>query len=191
MNWADFFTKNAQPLFTLGGVFLGSLITFLISYLNNRFQAKERDKDRLEQRREAKAQLALDLMSNDIKSVETTLGTVFEVLNALKLIRTKRLAGLLSENETKDELRSMLTNEKSKFYKLAEVDTTTEMLVYTFGEEFYLEYQNIGMLLNEYMDFLLNSPSFEDEIPIDLKLVSSTGKLHSMLREKLISLRDI
>jgi hypothetical protein len=52
MDWATFFKDFGQSLFTLGGVFLGSAITFLINYINLRNQSREREIDRQEQRRE-------------------------------------------------------------------------------------------------------------------------------------------
>jgi hypothetical protein len=50
MDWATFFQENSQSLFTLLWVFLGSVITYAINFQSLRTQARERDKERYEQR---------------------------------------------------------------------------------------------------------------------------------------------
>ena len=59
--------------------------TFFTNFFNNRFQAQERDKDRVDQRREAKTQLALELMRSDIKITEDSIDNALKVSDIDKL----------------------------------------------------------------------------------------------------------
>ena len=59
MDLDTFLTGNSQALFALGGVFLGAALTLLSNLINNRFQAKENSKERLEKRKKAKTQLEI------------------------------------------------------------------------------------------------------------------------------------
>ena len=87
MDWATFFKDNSQSLFTLGGVFLGSLITFLISYVNQRFEAKERDKDRAEKRRDAKIQAREKWIERDILKIMDYLDTMLKLYSEEKFLQ--------------------------------------------------------------------------------------------------------
>ena len=89
MDWTKFFETYGQSLFTLGGVLLGSLITFWINAQNLKYQSRERDKDRQEQRREAKTQLALELKRNDIRALQESIDNHLEGIAELRRIRMK------------------------------------------------------------------------------------------------------
>jgi len=97
MDWTPFLEDNGQSIFTLAGVFLGSLITLLVSFLNNRFQAKERDNDRKESRRETKIQLALELKRNDIETIENVIDNSLRSMIIYSNIRIKKVLGKVSE----------------------------------------------------------------------------------------------
>src|SRR5687768_938371 len=74
---------------TLVSVVIGGLIATIGSILNNRFQAKQQERDRQEQRREAKTELALELKRNDVKIVEETIDGYLKGLGELRSIRVK------------------------------------------------------------------------------------------------------
>ena len=191
MDWTTFIKDNSQVLFTLGGVFLGSVITLLGNFLNNRFQARESDKDRLEKRREAKSQLAIDLIRNDIKRIEDVSNLMFGFINEVKLLNLKRDNGKLTSQEWLAELQAMTTYENGAIAKLAELDTTTDMLVYIHGEETYSIYNDFKDLFSEYLGILSNpSANEEDRENAYDKLIAGGGKFQQTLRAKLISARD-
>ena len=191
MDWTAFIKDNSQALFTLCGVFLGSAITLVGNYLNNRFQAKENDKERLEKRRETKVQLAIEIMKNDIKRIEDVNNLTFEFINQIKILNLKRDTGKLKPDEWLTELQLMVASEKGIVAKLAEFDTITEVLVYIHGEELYSMYNNFTDLFSQYLRVLANPSSTDDdrENAFD-KLVAASGKFQQQLRKKLISLRD-
>jgi hypothetical protein len=191
MDWITFIKDNSQVLFTLSGVFLGSAITLLGNLLNNRFQARESDKDRLEKRREAKSQLAIDLIRNDIKRIEDVSDLMFGFINEMKLLNLKRDTGKLTSKEWLEELQAKTTNENSVIAKLAELDTTTDMLVYIHGEEIYSIYNDFKDLFTEYLNILSNPSSNDEDIENAYdKLIAGGAKFQQILRAKLISARD-
>ena len=191
MDWTAFINDNSQALFALGGVFLGSALTLFGNFINNKFQAKENDKERLEKRKDAKFQLAVELMKNDIKRIEDVSSLMFEFINSVKVLNMKRETGEITQTEWLAQLKIMTTSEKSAFTKLGEIDTTTDLLVYISGDEIYSMYSNFKDLFDEYLKILGNpSTTEEDKENAYEKLVASGGKFQRMLREKLISSRD-
>jgi hypothetical protein len=191
MDWAAFFRDYGQSLFTLGGVFLGSVITFLINWLNLRNQSIERDKDRNEQRREAKAQLALELMHKDIKLVDDTILVALGIMDTLKLARARARLGVLPMENLRAEMESILGSQTSKLSKLEELDTMTELLAFTFGDEIYSEYENFTRLYGNATAVLLDPhSSSKDEEAVNQQIIRSAGRLRLMMIEKLKSLRD-
>jgi len=192
MDWNTFLKDYGQSMFTLAGVFLGSIITFFISYLNNRFQAKEKDNEREEQRREAKIQLATELLKTDIKTVEDTIGIALDLINTLRAMKSKQFMGLLSTEEFLSEFQLMFKDKQSHFFRWVNAHTTVGVLAYAFGNEFATEYLKFSDLLDNYFTFLLDLSSVDEAIEKDPsnELIKSAGKLHIMLNEKLISIRD-
>jgi hypothetical protein len=192
MDWTAFIKDNSQALFTLGGVFLGSAITFLGNYLNNRFQAIENEKERLEKRREAKVQLAIELMKTDIKHIDDVNNLMFEILNKIKALIMKKETGELTQEEFLTEFQLMLNSEKGVFAKLSESDTMTDILVYIHGDDIYSIFNNYKDLYEEYLKTIYNlSATDEEREKVYDKLVVAGGKFQQVLREKLISIRDI
>jgi len=192
MNWTTFLQDNSQSLFTLLGVFLGSIITFFISNLNNRFQAKEWEKDRVEQRRDAKTRLTLELRRDDIKSIEEDIDAKLSTITFVQNLWWRKRLGLLPDKEIKAEFISAFLDENSKVSMFARNTVVANKLAHTLGEEFLSEYNHFDSLLIEYLAGLVNS-DFDDMDIIrksHAEVVSSAGKLHNMFREKLILLRD-
>jgi len=137
MDWASFFKDNSQSIFTLGGVFLGSLITFLISYLNNRFLAKESEKERQEQRKEAKTQLALELMRNDIMIIEDRIDSQLRAVDTIHTLSLRKSRGELSQDEMKKQLFSMYLDENGKLVQEGEREMIADKVALAIGEHFY------------------------------------------------------
>jgi hypothetical protein len=175
---------------TLISVVIGGLIATIGSIINNRFQSKERDKDRAEQKREAKTQLALELMRNDVKLVEGLIDSnLTSVSQVIRLAVTWTGEGL-SDNEIRERVHKV-------FY--AEDESVTEGMVvdklaYSLGHEFYAEYKTYEDLLLELADMfedferkLFSAKRMEE---LSIQITHQTAKLHTMLREKLISIRE-
>jgi|ERR1700752_3925392 len=175
---------------TLLSVVIGGLIATIGSIINSRFQAQERIKDREEQRREAKTQLALELMRRDIKIMVDVIDNTLKSQRVIELTFIRKIRGELSEDEMQREIHSI----DGKYMKLGETDTIADKLSFTFGNEFYTEYQNFKGLTNSYKDLYMkdtNGPFSTDMATEQLGgIVESAGKLHTILQEKLISLRD-
>ena len=191
MDWASFFKDNSQSIFTLGGVFLGSLITFLISYLNNRFLAKESEKERQEQRKEAKTQLALELMRNDIMIIEDRIDSQLRAVDTIHTLSLRKSRGELSQDEMKKQLFSMYLDENGKLVQEGEREMIADKVASAIGEHFYSEFRKFNDLCLEFWRMSLNSPfSHEKALKGRLELSAQAAKLHNMLNEKLISLRE-
>lgn len=193
MDWSTFFKDNSQSIFTLGGVFLGSLITFLISYLNNRFDAKERDKDRGEKRKEAKIELALELMRSDIKTVDESIDKTLMLIQHLQNI-VWGLTGELSGIEIREKILKEFSSVDGRPSQLAEESMIADKLAYALGEDFHSAYDSFNNLSSEYMEMYTyyNSESYSPEYVKELyeRVTNSAAKLHNLMNEKLISLRD-
>ena len=191
MNWTTFIKDNSQALFTLIGVFLGAAITFLGNYLNNKFQAKENDKNRQEKRKEAKPLLAIELMKTDLKHIDDLNNLIFEILNRIKILYLKRNRGLISQEELFVELRSMLTSVNGLVEEMSKLATKSEVLLYIRGDEIYSTYKDCEKVFKEYLDVLGNQSATEDDQDkVSDNLIKNYGKLQKMLRDELISISD-
>ena len=190
MDWDTIFKDNSQSLFTLAGVFLGSLITFLINFLNLRYQSIERDKDREEKRKDEQTQLSLELTRTDIKALESTIDSYLKGIAEMRRIRVQIPDKEKTRAKMEAEFRLRIGKEDS-FYELIHVNLIADKLAYTLGEPFYSEYRNYIGLIKKSLDALLSPPyKYEKERELDLKIVALAGKLHTMLQEKLISIRN-
>jgi hypothetical protein len=191
MDWATFFANNSQSLFTLAGVLLGSVITFVIGYINVRSQSLEREKDRQEQRREAKTQLALELMKNDIKVLEDTIDNMLKALNYIEHLSYKKIQEGLSREEIEEETSSI----DGKYAKFAEMEKVGDKLAHSLGDQFYSHYENFFRFATEYMSLCMDLQELDGSTVTSIgelraRLGEAGGVLHTMLREKLISIRD-
>jgi hypothetical protein len=171
---------------TLISVVIGGLIATIPILINNRFQSREREREREETRKEAKVQLTMELMRNDIKVLEDAINNYLSGIAELRRIRVQH-------SETGDrvaEVRSKIV-EKDEFYKLIHVNIIADKIAYGLGQEIYSEYKGCMELFREQLGLILAVPiQTEKEEQWILSIVSRTGKLHTMLAEKLISIRD-
>src|SRR5919108_2130726 len=151
MDWATFIRDNSQSLFTLAGVFLGSLITFLINFLNLRYQSRERDKDREEKRKEEQTQLSLELTRSDIKALESTIDSYLRGIAEMRRIRIQIPDKEKTREKMEAEFRLRIGNEDA-FYELIHVNLIGEKLAYTLGEPFYSEYRIYKGLIKQSLD---------------------------------------
>ncbi len=197
MDWDKFIQDNAQSLFALGGVFLGSLITFLINYFNNRFQAKEREKDREEQRREAKIQAKEKRVEKDIEIIMETINDILEYLGLRiridKLytdIKDKEMGGVLSPEESDNAI----DNEYNYLNEL----TSTLRRKHTLAEGIVYSYRNIigyweafDESMDELIEYIKENPhTSTDKSKAWKNFMVSTGNLQKVLRHEPISIRD-
>ena len=188
MDWAAFFKENSQSWFTLVGVFLGSSITFLINHLNLRNQSRERDKDRKEAREAARIHLATELMLSDIKTIDDSLDNVLRVLNEIAKIKWKGTLNNLTADRIALEIASEYTKDDGQLSRWLDSNKVAHKLAYALGDEFSSEYNRFDELCNEYANSLLLTPD-ADEKEWTSNIIYSAGKLHSMLVEKLLSIR--
>lgn len=209
MDWATFFKDYGQSLFTLGGVFLGSLITFLINYLNLRNQSKERDKDREEQKREAKIQAREKWIERDILTIMDSVDRILKYLSESSDFSTYfteltngKKAGIFSENEYLERKKSLFDSLSNRYTEVHQVNNLINKLVFSFSEqEIELRWarfaKSAAAVLDkhtEYMENQLNEEPVGESGVDDTWLQTAAvdaGKLHQALRTKLISLRDI
>jgi len=205
MDWATFIKDNSQSLFTLAGVFLGSIITFVISYLNNRFQAKEKDKDREEQRREAKIQSKEKWIERDILKMMDALEKMLRLLadsrswqNQHELLTDGKSSGVLTQQELVSKLRSVYDKVSNMFSEVSQIGSEIFTLVDSFEEtEIVSSYAEFSSKLDtclskeiEYMQNKLNPQPLEESAREWDKVSESAGKFHRALRNKLISIRE-
>jgi len=204
MDWATFLKDNSQSLFTLGGVFLGSLITFLISFLNNVFQAKEREKERQEQRRDAKIQSREKWIERDILKITDLIEKMYKLLSEIRGIKIEvdslisgKEIGLVTQEEFDTKYKSLYDNLPELDIEVNQVKDMIGGLVYSFTEtEILSSYGDLVDALNTYVnqegeDFknILNEQKESSNSDINI-FSESVGKFQRALREKLISLRE-
>ncbi len=191
MDWATFFKDYGQSLFTLGGVFLGSLITLVVSFLNNWFQSGERAKDREAARREAKIQITTELMKNDIRIIEESIDNDLKSFLVLgeALLRKKR--GELSDEEMFKEIYSI----NGQYFKLRGLSQIAEKLAYSFGDELYSEYRIfddcVSKMLSVCVHCKIDDDLSEEMGKLGKQATQSGGKLHGILTDILISIGDV
>ena len=223
MGWAAFFEENSQSIFTLAGVFLGSIITLAISTLNNRFQAKEREKERQLQQHEVKIQLTLELRKKDIEFLDESINETLHITQSMDILSQKRRDGRVSDDELIHELESMMYDERGMLAKLCEIDNIADKIAYSLGEDFYSERETFTQLWGEYAEAvmrsglltggtwirkmnhpivcLISSKKIDSKRESDraasealkepyFKLIRQAAKLHNLLREHLVSIRE-
>ena len=149
--------------------------------------SNKRQKDR-----EAKIQLALELRKNDIKIIEQGIDDALRLVEAIQAIRGKREMGKITEDEMKQELNKLAFDADYKMMQPSEVDSIVEKLLISLGDEFYKVYKDFETAFMENFNYAIYSPNFStsDSEKLDMKVYKSGAKLHNMLREELISLRD-
>lgn len=210
MDWATFLENNSQSLFTLGGVFLGSLITFLISYLNNIFQSKEREKDREDKRREGRIQAKEKWIERDILKIMDLVEYIITITSEvqsygirIELIASRKKHHSLSDDEFNKEFKSLLDRIPVQLYEGDRTFARIDELVYSFEEpEINSSYKDFRGARNDYWKQVsenfasrIEELASESAEQIDTrdsrrKMVESAGKFQMALRNKLIALRD-
>jgi hypothetical protein len=167
---------------------IGGLIATIPTVISNRAQAKEREKERDEQRREAKTQLALELTRNDVKILEDGIDDAIKGLGIINLTYHKKRSGELSHDEFVADILSL----DGRFVKTSESVEIANKIAASFGEEFFAQYDEFSELCQAYADqyFIDQRGIRADHSEVMDRITKMAGKLHTMLREKLISIRD-
>jgi hypothetical protein len=186
-------------------------MTLAISYLNNRFQAKERDKDRDENRRAAKIQAREKWIERDILKIidliEQTLTVVSEVHNfnaRVGLLDSRKRSRQMSTDEFNKEFKSFLDRVPDLLFEGDRTFAKIEELVYSFPDpEIISSYKDFESARKIYWKQVSDNLVYRIENlgskltnKIDThdsrdKLTQSAGRFHQTLREKLVSLRDL
>jgi hypothetical protein len=174
---------------------IGGLLAVIPVLITIRNQSKERDKDRQEQRMDAKTQLALELISNDVKIFEDFIDNSLREMSIIVEFSLKRWDKKLSVQEMKEQIKSAYFEETGRIYKLGDADIGAEKIARTLGTEIYSEYKNFNDLLTPYYTLVVNDVSVWDtkrkeEDELYEKVMNSAAKLHSLLRGKIISIRE-
>jgi hypothetical protein len=177
---------------TLLSVALGGLIATIGAILTNRFQAIERDKDRLEARREAKIQLALELQRSDIRIIEDSIDVILKTMNILHLIRLEGEATGQSIDEVNQKVQFLIKDKESWLNNFSESSVLADKLSISLGGNFLAEHNSFGEDWNKFVRLVIyeSSASNEEIEKLRVTITLTAGKLHRMLNEKLISLRD-
>lgn len=170
---------------------VGGLLTVIPVLITIRNQSKERDKDRQEQRSEATIQLALELIRSDIKIAQDSINNALKLMDIVEEFRIRKNLGQITEDEMWKELNALLSDD-SKHSALADVDTVAETLAFSLGIEFYREYKNFDSEYTAFLNYATKSPTFslDDEGGLRLAVIRRAAKLHIMLRDIPISIRN-
>jgi hypothetical protein len=180
MDWATFFQDNAQSLFTLGGVFLGSLITFIINYLNLRFQSIESNKDRAEQRRQLEIHAREKWTEHDVlrvmDAIETIIKLISEIIHTRSELTDDELAAVNKEYlQTGDKVIQLVNSFNDKDILKGFNDFTSAINNFI---------ANLPELPKDDIDQRVNSSSWK-------AVKMSAGKFQYALREKMISIHNL
>jgi hypothetical protein len=188
MDWAQFLQDNSQSLFTLFGVFLGSVLTYLISWTNTRTEAKEKDKDREANLRQAQAELAVELAKSDFKIIEDSLDQALRSMEILLSLSRRCHLGEITRTEFDAEIKALPKSDK-KFVQAGDTDMVAQMLASSMGFEFYSKYQHFWLMLSTHSMRLQSSPSSITEVDPYGSLVNEAGELHDILVKRLVAIR--
>jgi len=188
----------------------GALTALIPVIIANRFQAKEREKDRLEQRREAKIQTREKWIERDILKIMdsmehlTTLMSEVENLSLrLIFVQNAKESSLLSTAEFTQELKVVYARVPVLTFESNRVLNIMANLVNSFEEPeinlSFKDFRSIGRAYSEQAIHNISSAliSFGGE-PVEQistqnqrsQMSESAGKFQQALRNKLISLRE-
>ncbi len=195
MDWTTFFKDYGQSLFTLGGVVLGSFITFLISFLNNRFQAKERDKDRQEQRREARIQAIEKSVISDIDKAMDLLASLVKVLSEYggynfrnQILEEGRVKDILSPDEYERTIKSNIELHSARAQEIVTLIDSAGRFLYSFDDEISSEYDTLLESVRSYI--ASKNPENKNMDDKAEYVFKKAGNLQRKLREKKVAIRD-
>lgn len=175
----------------------GGLIAIIPVIISNRYQAEEKDKDRLEQRREAKIQSREKWMERDILKLMDFLD---DLLNSFteKSIFESDFADLQNEIENglpaNQELLANIQSERKRFKAIDNESTRTidrmSKIVFSFEDE-EIKSAFVSFTHEVVEDGKSRESHFDTNKYNPMLVRKSAGDLHRVLRDKLISLRDI
>ena len=176
---------------TLIAALVGGLIATIPIILSNVTQIIIHKSERKQKEKEAKTQLALELLRNDIKVVEDDIDENLRAVDNIHTLSLKKHMGKLESDSVLKEIQSMTLDSNGKFSRLGESELISEKLTHALGADFYSEYINFNDLCIEFWKMSASSPYLHENVKkARVELSISAGKLHTMLNEKLISLRE-
>lgn len=184
----------------------GALVALIPTIINNRFQSKEKEKDRLEQRRDARIQAKEKWIERDILRVMDSIETTLKLLSRtssnkiqLEHILDGKISGLLTQEESDEKLRSLYNDLMAAYIEVNQAKDVISRIVYSFEDteinttydNFVVAFSNYLRQEREYMDDKFSDKTTgEYEEGNWFNVSNSAGKFHKTLREKLISLRE-
>jgi hypothetical protein len=167
---------------------IGGLIATIPVIISNRAQAKEREKDRQEQRREAKIQVREKWIERDILTVMSMIESLSK-LDVEHMVLDANLAPLKGKKDQQSKIDVMkYLDEADRIFN--ETQHSLERLL-TLGSS--LDDVRIFEKLGDYLEArnkYVNADSDEDMNAGWTNLGTKSGDFHRVLREKLISIRD-
>jgi hypothetical protein len=166
---------------------VGGLIAVIPVLITLNRQSKERERDRLEQKRESKTQLEIELLRNDMKVIDETLDSDLRVLFFYGQTRIKQCWGNISE----DELMENIDSYRNTTAQLLETRPIAAKLALSLGADIGRQYHSFLVCAGHTRSFLLSEGKTIEEYDAAGREASSiAAELHKTMRDKLISLRD-
>jgi len=107
-------------------------------------------------------------------------------------IRLQKEAGKITEDEMYEKMKQVVLDDDSRVNLLGEMFMIVEKLAISLGNDFYQEFKNYTDATFTQLKYYRDSPTYtlEELEKIDLRVNESAAKIHSILKEKLISIRD-
>jgi hypothetical protein len=113
------------------------------------------------------------------------------VIDEFAKIRVQNFWGEKSPNEMTLENVNDIFLEGGLLEKLDEPNVIAGKLAYTLGDEFFRAYRNFEYICVGYTEKLSETDFTDQDFEeVNLEVISSAGKLHSMLADRIISLQD-
>jgi hypothetical protein len=167
---------------------VGGLIAVVPVLITLRYQAEERKWDRQEQKREAKTQLEIELVRNDIQVIEQMIDNDLKLIFFYGSNKLMELHGEISDDERRIRVASFRNGAADR---LAENRPRAITLAMSLGQNFANQYKEFNACVSRLIDFLV----FDEDDGKDIqeeneKMYTLAAELHKTLRDKLISIRD-
>jgi hypothetical protein len=188
---------------SLISVALGGLIATIPVLISNRYQAQERQKDREEQRRDARIQAREKWIEQDLLRIRDLLDKVMSPLTEEKrisldqiILENKETAGLITNDEYIISERTLAARVSERFGEISNTVELMSRLVTSFGKPIVTIYNKFVGAVREWKYIDLNFPAEEkaerekriDECWREVNI--SAGYLHRAIRQELISIRE-
>jgi hypothetical protein len=167
---------------------VGGLIAVVPVLITLRNQAQERERDRLEQKKEAKTQLEIELVRNDIKVIDEMVDRDLKILFFYTYNRIREFWGEISE----DQLMEMFASYNDTNAQLAETRPIAVKLAASLGEDIGKQYHAFIVCAARAKYFVRTSKghSAEEYDEAGDEADKIAAELHTALRDKLVSIRD-